>query len=188
MSLVRRIARPLLAAPFIFEGVQTALRPEHVLEGLDFSIDDVESQVAKTDLPVSAETMIRIAGGVAVVAGAALALNKRPRLAAVALLASTTVGVAGRKRLWELSGEERLAEIRSITGDLGLFGGVLLAVVDTDGRPSVAYRVEKMIDRGQKAAEQKKRELDKATKGGKKASSKAIAELDRTLAKKIKAA
>ena len=150
MSLVRRIARPLLAAPFIFEGVQTAIRPDRVLDALPVTIADIDEQVSKSPLPTDAETILRTAGGLAAVAGAAFALNKKPRLASATLLLTTTVGLAGRKRVWELKGTERTEELRAIAGDLGLLGGILLAAVDTDGKPSLAYRVDKAIERAQK--------------------------------------
>ena len=183
MSLVRRIARPLLAAPFIFEGVQTAIRPDRVLDALPVTIADIDEQVSKSPLPTDAETILRAAGGLAAVAGAAFALNKKPRLASATLLLTTTVGLAGRKRVWELKGTERTEELRAIAGDLGL-----LAAVDTDGKPSLAYRVDKAIERAQKSAAEKQRELEKAAKKNKKKSSKSLDELDRTLAKKIKSA
>lgn len=188
MSLVRSIARPLLAAPFIYEGVQEVLHPERAVEIFPVSMSDLNEQINKTSLPTSAEQIFRISGAVSAIAGTALALNKAPRLAAFALLASTTVGLAGRKKVWELKGDARLEEIRAILGDLGLLGGALLAVVDTDGKPSLAYRVDKMIERGQKAAAEKQRELEKASKLGKSKTQKSLDALDRKLAKKIKAA
>lgn len=188
MSLVRSIARPLLALPFVYEGVQTARSPERVVEILPVSIADLDAQVQKTQIPASAEQLLRATGAVAAVAGTAFALNKAPRVAAAALLVTTTVGLTGRKRVWELEGEQQMAEIRSILGDLGLFGGIMLAVVDTDGKPSTAYRVEKLIERGQKAAAQKQREMEKSGKKNKSKASKSLDELDRSLAKKIKSA
>lgn len=192
MSIVRSLARPLLAAPFIYEGVQTFQQPERVLAGLPVSFADVDAQLAKTSVPADAETILKVAGGVAAVAGTALALNKVPRVAALALLATTSVGLAGRKRVWELEGTERLEELKAIAGDLGLLGGVLLAAVDTDGKPSLAYRVDKLIERGQKSAEKRQREIAKAGKklGGssKKSTTSFLDELDAALAKKIKAA
>lgn len=185
MSLVRSIARPLLAAPFIYEGVQTARRPERVVEILPVSLADLEAQVEKTQISASADQLLRATGAVAAIAGTAFALNKAPRLSAAVLLATTTLGLAGRKKVWELRGEEQLEEIRSIAGDLGLFGGILLAVVDTDGKPSLAYRVDKLIAQGQKAAAQKQRELEKAKGKNSSKASKTLDDLDRSLAKKI---
>ena len=98
------------------------------------------------------------------------ATNRRPRAAAAALLLTTSVGWAGRKKVWELRGEERAREIQAILTDAGLLGGVLLAVVDHDGRPSLGYQVNDFVERSQKKAAAKQRELEKkASKIDKKA-------------------
>src|SRR5699024_3094935 len=87
--------------------------------------------------------------------------DRGPGAAAVTLLATTSVGWAGRKKVWELRGEELTQELRSILTDAGLLGGVLLAVVDTEGRPSLGYRANKLVERGQKRAAAKQREIEK---------------------------
>jgi len=163
MALVRRIARPLLAAPFIFEGVRTALHPEREIDVYPQAFDAVDSAIAKTSAPgfLDARTVVRAAGVVAAGAGALYATNRCPRAAAVTLLLTTSVGWAGRKKVWELRGEELTSEIQSILTDAGLLGGVLLAVVDHDGRPSLGYRANQFIERSQKKAAAKQRELEK---------------------------
>ena len=45
----------------------------------------------------------------------------------------------------------------------GLVGGMLLAVVDHDGRPSLGYQVNQFVERSQKKAQRKQRELEKKT-------------------------
>ncbi|HEX7352464.1 hypothetical protein [Brachybacterium sp.] len=163
MALVRRIARPLLAAPFIFEGVRTALRPEREIDVYPQAFDAVDSALTKSAAPgfVDARTVVRAAGAVAAGAGLLYATNRYPRAAAVALLATTSVGWAGRKKVWELRGEELTQEVQSILSDAGLLGGVLLAAVDHDGRPSLGYRANKFVERSQKKAAAKQRELEK---------------------------
>lgn len=161
--MVRRIARPLLAAPFVFEGVRTALRPERDIDVYPQAFEAVDSALAQTSAPgfVDVRAVIRVSGAVAAGAGIMYATNRYPRAAAAALLATTSVGWAGRKRVWELRGEERVQEIQSILTDAGLLGGVLLAVVDHDGRPSLGYQVNRFVERSQKKAQQKQLELEK---------------------------
>lgn len=163
MALVRRIARPLLAAPFVFEGVRTALRPEREIDVYPQAFDAVDSALSKSSAPgfVDSRAVVRAAGVVAAGAGVLYATNRAPRAAAAALLVTTSVGWAGRKKVWELRGEELVAEVQSILTDAGLLGGVLLAVVDHDGRPSLGYRANKFVARSQKKAAQKQRELEK---------------------------
>lgn len=163
MALVRRIARPLLAAPFVMEGVRTALNPERPLVGFPEAFSAVDSAVAGSPIPsfIDARLLMRLTGALAAGAGVAYATNRAPRAAAVVMLATTTVGWAGRKKIWELKGEERLEEIRSLLGDAGLLGGLLLAAVDHDGRPSFGYQVNQFVERSQKNAAKRQRELEK---------------------------
>ena len=71
MALVRRIARPLLAAPFVFEGVRTALRPERDIDVYPQAFDAADSALAKTSAPsfVDSRNILRISGAVAAGAG-----------------------------------------------------------------------------------------------------------------------
>ena len=163
MALVRRIARPLLAAPFIFEGVRTALHPEREIEVYPQAFDAVDSAISNSSAPgfLDARTVVRATGAIAAGAGILYATNRYPRTAAAALLLTTSVGWVGRKKVWELRGEELTQEVQSILTDAGLLGGVLLAVVDHDGRPSLGYRANSFIERSQKKAAAKQRELEK---------------------------
>lgn len=163
MALVRRIARPLLAAPFIFEGVRTALRPEREIDVYPEAFEAVDTALSKTSAPgfVDVRAIIRVSGAVAAGAGVMYATNRYPRTAAAALLLTTSVGWAGRKRVWELRGQERVQEIQSILTDAGLLGGVMLAVVDHDGRPSLGYQVNQFVERSQKKAQKTQRDLEK---------------------------
>lgn len=184
MALVRRIARPLLAAPFIVEGVRTVMRPERAIEVYPKAFDGVDSTIAKSSVPnvLDARTIVRGAGAVAAGAGILYATNRCPRAAAAALLLTTTVGWAGRKKVWELRGEERIREIQSILTDAGLLGGVLLAVVDHDGRPSLGYQVTEFVERSQKKAAAKQRELEKKSEQLEKKARSAVGTAQKQLA------
>ncbi|MGP9539453.1 hypothetical protein ACT3SP_15700 [Brachybacterium sp. AOP43-C2-M15] len=163
MALVRRIARPLLAAPFIFEGVRTALHPEREIDVSPEAFDAVDSALAKSSAPdfLDVRGVVRATGAIAAGAGVLYATNRYPRAAAATLLLTTSIGWAGRKKVWELRGEELTQEVQSILTDAGLLGGVLLAVVDHDGRPSLGYRANKFIERSQKKAAAKQRQIEK---------------------------
>ena len=71
MALVRRIARPLLAAPFIFEGVRTALHPEREIDVYPQAFDAVDSALTKSSAPgfIDSRAVVRAAGVVAAGAG-----------------------------------------------------------------------------------------------------------------------
>lgn len=166
MSLIRSIARPLLAAPFILEGVRTVKNPAREIDVAPGAFAKVDEKLAASSVPavVDSSTIVRATGAVAACAGLLYATNRAPRLSAALLLATTSVGFANRRRIWELRGEERMEELQAILTDAGLLGGVLLAMADTDGSPSVGYRVNKLVERGQKSAAKKQRELERAAK------------------------
>lgn len=166
MSLIRSIARPLLAAPFILEGIRTVKTPEREIDVAPAAFAKVDEMLAASSAPdmIDSRTIVRAAGAVAAGAGVMYATNRAPRAAAVLLLATTSIGFANRRKIWELRGEERMNEIQAILTDAGLLGGLLLAIVDTDGSPSVGYRVNKLVERGQKSAAKKQRELERSAK------------------------
>lgn len=179
MSLVRRIARPALAAPFVVEGVRTAVSPDRDIEVAPSAFAQADRALEQSSTPsfVDSRVLVRVSGAVAAAAGVAYAVGKKPRLAAGVLLATTSVGLAGRKKVWQLKGDERTAEIQSILKDLGLLGGVMLAVVDRDGRPSLSYRWDQYLDKASKDAEAS---AEKVQKKADKAADRATAKLDAT--------
>lgn len=184
MSLVRRIARPLLAAPFIVEGLRTIQTPERDIDVYPQAFQALDSAVEKSSAPsfVTARTVLQASGAVAVAAGVMYATNRAPRAAAVALLATTTVGWAGRKKVWELKGEERMQEIQAILTDAGLLGGLLLAAVDHDGRPSMGYRMNKFVEKSQKNAEKRRAELEKKADKASKQAKSTVADVQKKIA------
>jgi uncharacterized membrane protein YphA (DoxX/SURF4 family) len=187
MSLVRRIARPALAAPFVFEGVRTALKPERELEVAPGAFAQADKALQSSPAPsfVDARTIIRLTGVVAAGAGIVYAVGKQPRTAAAVLLATTSVGLAGRKKVWQLKGEARTQEIQSILTDIGLIGGVLLAVVDRDGKPSLGYRWNEYLEDARKNAAEAQKELekraDKAAKSAKKSAKSTAEKVEKAL-------
>src|SRR5687768_2655323 len=87
MSIVRRLARPLLAAPFVLEGVEHVRHPGPRVE----SARPVVSRLAQPlRLPDDPEMLVRANGAAMAVAGSLLATGRLPRLAA-AVLAATVV-------------------------------------------------------------------------------------------------
>jgi uncharacterized membrane protein YphA (DoxX/SURF4 family) len=138
MNIVRRLARPLLAAAFIDIGLSTLRDPGPQVDQLRHLLDRVPDQA---HLPADPELLLRIDGALLVGAGTLLALGRMPRLAAVALLAGaapTTYAEFAYGR--EKDPEQRRSQRTRLLTRLGLIGGALLAAVDTAGRPGLAWR------------------------------------------------
>jgi putative oxidoreductase len=172
--LVRRIARPLLASSFIYGGIDTLRNPQSRVPGAAPIVEQI-TEVADKQLPVEVprdvEQWVKIDAAVKVGAGTLFALGKVPRLAAVALATSIVPTTLAGHRFWEHDDpKERFGQTSHFLKNAGLLGGLLIAAVDTEGKPSVGYRARRAA---KKAAEGTEKSLDKAQKRAAKAHKKA---------------
>lgn len=141
MSAVRRIARPLLAATFISGGLDSYRHPGPRAKMAAPLLAKVPPQLGLPDDP---ELLVRVNGAAMAGAGALLALGRFPRLAAVVLAATIIPTTLAGHRFWEVKDPQaRKAQQLHFTKNLGLLGGALLAVVDTDGKPGLGWRARR---------------------------------------------
>jgi uncharacterized membrane protein YphA (DoxX/SURF4 family) len=141
--LIRRIARPMLSAVFISRGIDALRSPKPAadaarptLEGLSKLPDPVG-----TNVPSNAETVARVNAAVQIGGGLLLASGKLPRLASAALAFSVVPGSLGGHTFWSESDPQRKAdERRAFLTDVSLIGGLIIAALDTEGRPSLGWR------------------------------------------------
>lgn len=159
MSIVRVLARPMLASSFIISGVD---RLRHV--------DQTAAQLAPVlrplsqALPVAAseKTLARVIAGTQLGAGILLALGKSSRTAAVALALTAGLTTVVEYRSADAGTSENRSHRRhQLTKNIGLLGGALLASVDTAGRPGLAWRAGKLIETGRKTTKKQLRNADK---------------------------
>ena len=141
--LIRRVARPMLSAAFIARGVDALRSPKPAadaarptLEGLSKLPDPVG-----TNVPSNAETVARVNAAVQIGGGLLLASGKLPRLASAALALSVVPGSLGGHTFWNETDPQRKAdERRAFLTDISLIGGLIIAAVDTEGKPSLGWR------------------------------------------------
>lgn len=140
MDILRLIARPLLAAPFVVDGwsalrfptthVQRARSATSALERVGVDLDDDQLTLAT-----------RLAGGATVAAGLCLALGRFERPAAAVLAVSALPLACVNNPVWKAKTPESRDTMRSgLLKSLGLFGGLLIASTDRKGAPSLAWR------------------------------------------------
>jgi uncharacterized membrane protein YphA (DoxX/SURF4 family) len=162
--LVRRIARPLLAASFVYGGIETLRNPQSRVAGARPVVEKL-TETADRQLPVQVpkdvEQWVKIDAAVKVGAGALFALGRLPRLSATALAGSIVPTTLAGHRFWEKDGADRTAQLIHFLKNLGLLGGLLLAAVDTEGKPSVGWRARRA---GRKATDATEKQLAKAQK------------------------
>ncbi|TFV61647.1 DoxX family membrane protein [Geodermatophilus sp. DF01-2] len=172
--LVRRIARPLLASSFVYGGIDTLRNPQTRVPGATPVVDQIAEQADKqlpVQVPRDVEQWVKVDAGVKVAAGLLLALGKLPRLSALALSASIVPTTLAGHRFWEHDDpKERFGQMSHFLKNLGLLGGLLIAAVDTEGRPSVGYRARRAA---QRAADATEKNIEKAQKRAAKAQKKA---------------
>lgn len=137
MTIVRRLARPLLAAPLIQTGLDAARHPGPQAELARPVLDRVTEPLK---LPQDPVLVVRAAGAVTAAAGVLLAAGKLPRLSALAIVAAAPA-VQNSQPFWKEKDPEQRRNQRTVfLKNLGLLGGALLATVDTEGRPGLAWR------------------------------------------------
>jgi putative oxidoreductase len=172
--LVRRIARPLLASSFIYGGVDTLRNPQSRVPGAKPVVNTITAaadQQLPVEVPRDVEQWVKIDAGIKVAAGSLFALGKLPRLSALALAGSIVPTTLAGHRFWEHEdAEERFAQLAHLLKNAGLLGGLLIAAVDTEGRPSVGYRAKRAAKLAAKATEES---YEKASKRAGKAQKKA---------------
>jgi uncharacterized membrane protein YphA (DoxX/SURF4 family) len=129
---------------FVMGGVDALLNPESKSE----RAKDVGPKVAAPlGLPEDPETLVKINGAVQIGAGSLLALGKLPRLASLALAASLVPTTLAGHRFWQETDERARAMQRiQFFKNLSMLGGLLLAAVDTGGRPSLSWRAHRAAE------------------------------------------
>ena len=142
MSILRAVARPLLAAPFIAAGADALARPKLHRERAQ-RLAPVASKFGVELDETTSDSATRSLGAVLAVAGLALAAGKFPRTAGAVLAAAQVPVALANNPVWAGKGKdrkERLAELTGLLGAAGLVGGALLAAADRDGKPSFSWQ------------------------------------------------
>jgi putative oxidoreductase len=163
MTVVRRIARPMLAAIFVTSGMDALLHPA---ERAKIAAPLVTKVSGPLNLPDDPELMVRANGATMVAAGTMLGLGTFPRVAAMALACALVPTTYTAHAFWTITDPAVRAQQKvHFLKNVGLLGGVLLASVDTAGKPGLAYRTRYAQAHARRQAALTKREARRATKG-----------------------
>jgi uncharacterized membrane protein YphA (DoxX/SURF4 family) len=150
MSISRRVARPLMAAMFIHGGLDALRNPESKKEKADAVAPAVAQRLG---LPDDTVTLVRINGGVMVGAGVMLAMGWFPRLAAGALAGTLVPTTIAGHRFWEETDKQaRARQLTQFLKNLSMLGGLVIAAVDTGGKPSLGWRARRATASAAKSA------------------------------------
>lgn len=149
--ILRRVARPLLAAMFITGGINALRDPEGHAEAVRPMLDKAVAGTAErlpNSVPTDHVTLVRIDGAVKVGAGTMLALGRLPRFASTLLLGSLVPTTAAAHAFWEEKDPgQRQQQLIHFLKNASMAGGLLLAAADTEGRPSLGWRAKRAAHR-----------------------------------------
>ena len=146
MSLIRTLARPMLASVFIAGGVDeirnaSAMAP--TTKPVSEKMAPLIAARVPTVVPLPTDTAgwVRAEGAVKVLAGLALATGRFPRVAALALAATMVPTTLAAHAFWNESGPQTRSEQKTqFLKNVSLTGGLVIAAVDVE--PSARERVE----------------------------------------------
>src|SRR5574340_860777 len=134
VMLLRRVARPLLSAAFIGQGLASLRNPDGAADAARPAMEGLQRLPASAvgNLPGSPKQFALINAAIQIAAGVLLATGKTPRLASAALAATMIPGNLGAHMFWTEGDPDRKADERrafltdlSLLGGLGKFGALL---------------------------------------------------------------
>jgi putative oxidoreductase len=138
----------MLGAIFVVSGARSVAKPDYHVPQAKQVTDWITPVLEKTSpsLPTDTRTLIRINGAMQL-AGGLLLVGSRARRAAAAVLAASMVPttLAGHPFWHHHDPEQRRAHQIHFLKNLGLVGGLLIAALDTEGRPGVLWRGEHLV-------------------------------------------
>ena len=165
MTLIRIVARPMLSSMFVVGGINALKNAEGHAQQAKPVTDRLVGKLRETapgaPLPTDPVTLVRINAAVQLVGAAALATGRAPRLGAGLLAVSLVPTTAAGHRYWEETDPNtKIMQKIGFFKNLSMFGGLLLATVDTEGKPGVAWRARHAA----KDARREARHMTKAAK------------------------
>lgn len=168
----------MLASIFVTSGVRHLINPDAPAVAARRVTDRVGPLLEKVDprIPTDARSLVRIKAAADVLAGLALATGHATRPAAAVLAAGLVPTTLAGHPFWGTPADGRQQQQTQFLKNLGLLGGLLLAVVDTEGRPGLRYRTSHAVDRSQRAVQRSVRAAKRDAK---------IAALSATAARKL---
>ena len=137
MTLSRRIARPMLSAMFVAGGLDSVRHPESKVERAERITPLITERLGVT---IETATMVRINGAVQVGAALMLAVGIVPRISATILAGTLVPTTLAGHRFWEEADPKvRTSQRIQFLKNASMFGGLILAAVDTEGHPSMSW-------------------------------------------------
>lgn len=153
----------MLASSFIIGGINSLKNVEAMADRAEPVTDRIEPVIEKASpLPIqlTSKQLVTVNGIVHVVAGSMLAMGKAPRLSSFALAATLVPTTFGGHRFWEEPDPQARANQQNhFMKNVSMTGGLILAAVDTAGKPSLAWRAKRKARKATHAASEQVQSL-----------------------------
>ena len=153
----------MLASMFVMGGVSALRNPNQHVQMADPVVgtlsDAADEAPANLPFNLDEKQLVLINGAAQLVGGLALATGRVPRVAALVLAGSLVPTTAAGHRFWEEKDKtQRANQLIHFTKNVSMFGGLLLAAVDTEGKPGLAWRAKNAAGSARRQAKQLRRE------------------------------
>ncbi len=122
-------------------------------------LSDAAADTEQIPVNPDEKQLVLINGAAQVVGGLALATGRFPRLSALVLAASLAPTTYAGHRFWEEKDKTQRANQQiHFFKNVSMFGGLLIAAVDTEGKPGVAWRASHAVGTAKREAKHLRRE------------------------------
>jgi putative oxidoreductase len=145
----------MMASMFVVGGVNTfknadalAIKAKKVTDRV---VPLAQRALPAAPIPTDAATLVRINAVAQMGAAAALATGTAPRVASAVLAVSLVPTTISGHPFWEESDPQaKTAQRVQFFKNVSMFGGLLLASADTEGRPGLAWRASHAVQAARK--------------------------------------
>jgi putative oxidoreductase len=137
MFNLRTVARTLLAGIFVVGGWDSFQNPKAKVDPAREAGTPITERLG---IQADAVDLVQVTGATQVVGGVMLAMGWMPRLAALTLGATLVPTTIGAHRFWEAHDpDRRKAQLVQALKNASILGGLIMAILDHGGRPSVFW-------------------------------------------------
>lgn len=148
MTATRLIARPLLASMFVVGGVNALKNSEGLAAAAKPVTDRITPLATRVapgaPIPTDPQTLVRLNAVAQVLGALGLASGRAPRLSSGVLAATLVPTTLAGHPFWEETDPAGKANQKiHFFKNVSMLGGLLLASVDTDGKPGLAWRARR---------------------------------------------
>ncbi|GGC28961.1 DoxX family protein [Brevibacterium sediminis] len=150
-SLLQTAGRVFTAPIFISGGYSAVTDPAGKAAMAESTLDAIREYVP--GLPDDNELLVRINGGVQILAGTTLLLGIKPRLSALALAGSLIPTTLAGHSFWEMEGGEAKAHQTQFSKNLAALGGLLLLIGAGENQKAIDKAAAKAARKAAKKAE-----------------------------------